>query len=151
MTSFSTLTSLDVRQFLDVQRIRHSLNRRRRIVAAVLAGLGVIFLVSSLRAPTPVALEGASPDAALLADEVAVPVVVTPGVVVGALAPGMTIDLIGDGHTTRAARIIRIPAAGFGPTSDAVVVVAVPEEHGLTLASRASSGLGVMIRPDTIE
>lgn len=151
MTSFSTLASFNVRQLLDIQRMRHTLSRRRRIVAAVLAGLGVIFLISSLRAPGPVALESASPDTALLADEVAVPVVVSPGVVVGALTPGMTIDLIGDGHTTREARIIRIPASGFGPTSDAVVVVAVPEEQGLTLASHASSGLGVMIRPDTIE
>lgn len=117
----------------------------------MLAGLGVIFLISSLRAPTPVALENASPDTVLLADEVAVPVVVRPGVVVGALAPGMTIDLIGDGHTTREARIIRIPVSGFGPSSDAVVVVAVPQEQGLTLASHASSGLGVMIRPTVSE
>lgn len=108
-------------------------------------------MISSLRAPTPVALENASPNAVLRADEVAVPVVVTPGVVVGALAPGMTIDLISDGHTTREARIIRIPASGFGPSSDAVVVVAVPESQGLTLASHASPGLSVIIRPTASE
>lgn len=145
------ISLLGYQRHLDLQRIRHTLSRRRRIVAAVLAGLGVIFLISSLRAPTPVALENASPDTVLLADEVAVPVVVRPGVVVGALAPGMTIDLIGDGHTTREARIIRIPVSGFGPSSDAVVVVAVPQEQGLTLASHASSGLGVMIRPTVSE
>lgn len=136
---------------LDVQRVRHTLTRRRRIVAAVLAGFGVVFLVSSLRAPAPVALESASPDTALAADEVAVPVVISPGVVVGALAPGMTIDLIGDGHISREVRIIRIPASGFGPSSDAVVVVAVPAEQGLTLASHASGGMGVMIRPSASE
>ena len=99
----------------------------------------------------PVAMDDTSPVTALLADEVAVPVVVRPGVVVGALAPGMTIDLIGEGHATREARIIRIPTSGFGPTSDAVVVVAVPESQGLVLASHASSGLSVMIRPSTHE
>lgn len=145
------ISLLGYQPHLDLQRIRHTLSRRRRIVAAVLAGLGVIFLISSLRAPAPVALENASADTVLLADEVAVPVVVRPGVVVGALTPGMTIDLIGDGHTMREARIIRIPASGFGPTSDAVVVVAVPEEEGLRLASHAWSGLSVMIRPTASE
>lgn len=139
------------RRFLDLQHIRHTLSRRRRIVAAILAGLGVVFLISSLRTPAPVALESASPDAALSFDEVAVPVVIRPGVVVGALAPGMNIDLIADGHTTREARIIRIPASGFGPTSDAVVVVAVSEDQGLTLASHASAGMSVMIRPTADE
>lgn len=150
MISF-TESVLGFRRFLDLQHLRHTLTRRRRIVAAVLAGLGVVFLISSLRAPAPIALESASPDTALASDEVAVPVVVRPGVVVGALTPGMTIDLIGDGHITREARIIRIPASGFGPTSDAVVVVAVPEAQGLTLASHASAGLSVMIRPTAIE
>lgn len=134
-----------------MQHIRHTISRRRRIVAAALAGLGVVFLVASLRAPAPVALENSSPDTALQADEVAVPVVVRPGAVVAALSPGMTIDLIGDGHATREARIIRIPASGFGPSSEAVVVVAVPESQGLLLTSHASSGLSVMIRPTAHE
>lgn len=139
------------RRLLDLQHIRNTLSRRRRIVAAILAGMGVVFLIAALRAPAPIALESAAPDTALLADEVAVPVIVRPGVVVGALSPGMTIDLIGQGHRTHAARIIRIPASGFGPTSDAVVVVAVPESHGLSLASHASAGLSVMIRPTPSE
>jgi len=142
---------LGFRRFLDVQHIRHTLTRRRRIVAAVLAGLGVIFLISSLRGPTPVAIEDSPAGTGLHADEVAVPVVVRPGVVVGALTPGMIIDLIGDGHTTREARIVGIPRSGFGPTSDAVVVVAVPEAQGLALASHSSAGLNVMIRPPTVE
>ena len=143
--------SLRIRRMVDVQHLRHTLSRRRRLVAAILAGLGVMFMIVSLRSPAPVAIENSSPDAVLGADEVAVPVVVRPGVVIGALAPGMVIDLIGDAHTTREARILRIPSSGFGPTSDAVVVVAVSESEGFALASRASEGLGVMIRPNAVE
>lgn len=142
---------LRARTRLDVQHLRNTLSRRRRIVAAVLAGLGVIFLIASLRSPAPITVQDASPDAVLNVDEVAVPVVVTPGVVVEALSPGMVIDLIGEAHTTREARILRIPTSGFGPSSDAVVVVAVPESQGLSLASHASAGLGVMIRPTPSE
>ena len=134
-------------RFVDVHRIRNTITRKRRLVAALLAGFGVVLLVTTLRSPAAVPLEDVAANDALLAGEVAVPVVVSPGVVIGALSPGMTIDLIGDGHTTQQARILRIPASGFGPTADAVVVVAVPESQGLLLASHASTGLGVIIRP----
>lgn len=140
---------LDYRPALDLQRIRHTLTRKRRLVASVLAGLGIVFLISALRPATPVSMEPAS--VVLAAGEVAVPVVVRPSGVVQALEPGMVIDLIGVNHTSREARIIRIPVSGFGTTSDAVVVVAVPEEQGLALASHASSAMGVMIRPNTRE
>lgn len=134
-------------RFVDVHRIRNTITRKRRLVAALLAGFGVLMLISTLRSPAAVPLEDTAANDALLAGEVAVPVVVSPGVVIGALAPGMTIDLIGDGHMTQQARILRIPVSGFGPTSDAVVVVAVPESQGLNLASHASAGLSVIIRP----
>lgn len=150
MRLFRELT-LRARALVDVQHLRHTLSRRRRIVSAVLAGLGVLFLIASLRSPAPITVQDASPDAVLNADEVAIPIVVSPGVVVQALSPGMVIDLIGEAHTTREARILRIPTSGFGASSDAVVVVAVPESEGLSLASHASGGLGVMIRPTTSE
>lgn len=137
------------RRPLDLQRIRHTLTRKRRLLASVLAGVGVILLISALRAPTPVSIETES--LILATGEVAVPVVVRPNAVIQALEPGMVIDLIGETHTSRKARIIRIPASGFGPTTDAVIVVAVPEEQGMTLASHAATGLGVMIRPNTRE
>lgn len=136
-----------LQRLLDIQHLRHTISRRRRLVAAFAAGLGVLFLISALRSPSPAVMATTSPNSVLHVGEVAVPVVVNPGVVAGALAPGMVIDLIGDGHTTREARVIRIPTSGFGPTSEAVVVVAVPEAQGLALASRASSGVSVMIRP----
>lgn len=134
-------------RFIDVQRIRNTLTRKRRLVAALLAGFGVLLLISALRSPAAVPLQETAANDALLAGEVAVPVVVSPGAVIGALSPGMTIDLIGGGHMTAQARVLRIPAFGFGPTSDAVVVVAVPEDRGLALASHASAGLSVIIRP----
>ena len=134
-------------RFVDVHRIRNTITRKRRLVAAILAGFGVLLLISTLRSPAAVPLEDTAANDALSIGEVAVPVVVRPGVVIGALSPGMTIDLIGDGHMTQQARILRIPASGFGPTSDAVVVVAVPESEGLNLASHASAGLSVIIRP----
>lgn len=134
-------------RLIDVQRIRNTITRKRRLAAALLAGFGVLLLATTLRSPAAVPLKDTAAHDALLAGEVAVPVVVSPGVVIGALSPGMTIDLIGDGHATRQARILRIPASGFGPTSDAVVVVAVPESQGLNLASHASAGLSVIIRP----
>jgi hypothetical protein len=140
---------IDYRPTLDVQRIRHTLTRKRRLVASVLAGLGVVFLISALRPATPVSVESAS--VVLARGEVAVPVVVRPSGVIQALEPGMVIDLIGENHTSREARIIRIPASGFGTSSDAVVVVAVAEEQGVALTSHAASGMGVIIRPNTRE
>jgi hypothetical protein len=138
-----------LRRLIDIQHLRHTITRRRRLVAALLAGLGVLMMISALRAPAPVV--SSTTGEALLPGEVAVPVLVRPGSIASALAPGMVIDLIADRPIARQARVIRIPASGFGATSEAVVVVAVPESNGLALASRASSGLSVMIRPTTFD
>ena len=43
-----------LRRFVDVSRSRHHLNRRRRLVAALLAGAGGFLLITALRSPAPV-------------------------------------------------------------------------------------------------
>lgn len=138
------------RHAVDPHRLRRDLTRRRRTVAAVLAGLGVFFIIASLRPSSPTLVADAPPDAVLTADQVAVPVLVRPAAVASALTPGMTIDVIDpespDIPIAQSARVLRLPSSGFGPTAEAVVVLAVPETDGKALASHASTGVGVIIR-----
>lgn len=123
------------------------------MVSAVLAGLGVLLMISALRpsaASDPIDRTG---PVALSGSEVAVPITVRPASVASALAPGMVIDVIapagssGPQTAAREARILRVPTTGFGATAEAVVVVAVPEATGTRLASTETGGFGVIIRP----
>ena len=50
-----------LRRFVDVSRFRHHLNRRRRLVAALLAGAGAFLLITALRSPAPVLDSGLGP------------------------------------------------------------------------------------------
>ena len=50
-----------LRRFVDISRFCHHLNRRRRIVAALLAGAGAFLLITALRSPTPVLDSGLEP------------------------------------------------------------------------------------------
>lgn len=139
-----------VRQFLDPHRLRRQLTRRRRLVAAVLAAVGVLFLIAALRPGAPASTVSGPDVAPLSSDEVAVPVLLRPAAIAGALSPGMVVDIVdpkGSGAPVlREARVLRLPGGGFGPTSEAVAVLAVDEADGLRLASRAEDGVGVIIR-----
>ncbi|HEV8024049.1 MAG TPA: hypothetical protein VGP37_04085 [Candidatus Nanopelagicales bacterium] len=143
-----------IRRDLSPGQVRRGLGRRRRLASALLAGFGVLMLVTALRPAPAVPVAEQSVSVAVQPGEVAVPITIRPAAVAGALEPGMRIDVIAarddPGHAspvTSDARVLRLPTSGFGPTSEAVVVVAVPEQDGVALASAGSTGFGVIIRP----
>lgn len=142
-----------IRHDLHPSQVRRGLTNRRRIIASVLAGLGALLLVASIR-PSPTTPQLNAPvSVAVQSDEVAVPITVRPATIASALTPGMVIDVVpadpsaGNASVVRSARVLRLPASGFGPTSEAVVVVAVSPADGMELASADSAGFGVIIRP----
>ena len=120
-----------LRRFFDVSRFRHQLNRRRRLVAALLAGAGAFLLITALRSPAPVLDGSVSPRLDIAPGEVAVPVVISPSGALSTLASGM--------------RVIDIPTSGFGASPESIAVVALSEQDALALASRPSQPMGVMI------
>lgn len=137
-----------LRPLIDVDRLRHRINRRRRLVASILAGLGVLLLVSTLRSPAPASTLGQLPTLALESGEVAVPVLIQPAGAVNSLVPGMIVDLVQPGSrtvTVSGARVLELPSTGFGPTSESIAIVALPEEDAITVASQPSAPMGVMI------
>jgi|AACY02.3.fsa_nt_gi hypothetical protein len=138
-----------VRRDLAPGQVRRGLGRRRRLVSAILAGLGVLMIVTALRPAPALPVAEQSVAIAVQPDEVAVPITIRPAAIASTLEPGMTIDIVADSNTpiVREARVLRLPTSGFGPTSEAVVVVAVPEASGMRLASAGSGGFGVIIRP----
>jgi hypothetical protein len=139
------------RQLLDPHRLRREANRRRRLIAAVLAGLGVLFVIASLRPAPPTLAVDTPASSALFGDEVAVPILIRPAAIAGALEPGMVVDVVALEQPlsllAEGARVLRLPGGGFGPTSEAVAVLAVPQSEGVRLASQATNGVGVIIRP----
>ena len=142
-----------VRRALAPDQVRRGLGRRRRLTSAVLAGIGVLLIISVLRPSAASDPIDAAVPVALLPSQVAVPITVRPASVASALAPGMVIDVVAPAGSTgppvvaREATVLRLPAGGFGATTEAVVVIAVPEATGTRLASAESSGFGVIIRP----
>lgn len=138
-----------LRLLLDLTRLRELINRRRRLVAALMAGFGVFFLVTAMRSPEPSTNVAPNARGFLAADEVAVPVVISPAGAVNALAPGTVVDLIQEGASTpvvEGARVIDIPTSGFGASSEAIAIVALSESTALSLASHPAQPVGVMIR-----
>ena len=132
-----------------------ALRRHRRIVAATVAGLGVLFALTSLQqSPAPPALlsDNRISDN-LQAGEVAVPVTLTSASSASALSVGDLIDLVGttpDGDPevlATSARVLRIPIT-TAVSNPSVLVVAVNQSIGTTLAlsSTKNSGVAVIIR-----
>jgi hypothetical protein len=137
-----------MRLLLDIPRFRHHINRRRRLVAAVLTGLGIVLLIGSMRSPGPSPELAVASSDPLRANEVAVPVLIEPSAAIGALTSGMLIDLVRDGTPTiESARVVEIPSSGFGPTSESIAIVALPRTDAISLASHPNTPVGVMIRP----
>ena len=106
-------------------------------------------IVTALRPAPALPVAEQSVAIAVQPGEVAVPITIRPAAIASTLEPGMSIDIVPDSDTPifRDARVLRLPTSGFGPTSEAVVVVAVPEASGMRLASAGSGGFGVIIRP----
>ena len=133
-------------RFVDISRFRHHLNRRRRLVAALLAGAGGFLLITALRSPAPVLDGGLSPRLDIAPGEVAVPVVIRPSGALSTLASGMRVTLVGqDASRIDSVRVIDIPTSGFGAATESIAVVALSEHDALVLASRPSQPMGVMI------
>jgi hypothetical protein len=136
-------------------RIARVLRRHRRIVAATVAGFGVLFALTSLQqAPAPpVLLSDHRISDNLQSGEVAVPVTLTSPSSASALSVGDLIDLVGttpEGAPevlATSARVLRIPV-NTGVSSPSVLVVAVDQSIGTTLAlsSTINSGVAVIIR-----
>ena len=138
-----------LRLLLDLTHLRQLLSRRRRLVAALLAGIGVFFLVTAMRSPEPSTQLTPNAKAFLAADEVAVPIVISPAGAVHALTPGTVVDLMREGARTpivEGARVIDIPTLGFGPSTEGIAIVALSESAALSLASHPAEPVGVMIR-----
>lgn len=136
-------------------KVTRSLQRHRRIVAATMAGLGVLFALTSLQqspAPTVLLSENRISDS-LRTGEVAVPVTLTSASSASALSIGDLIDLVGttpEGAPevlATSARVLRIPMS-TGVSNSSLLVVAVDQSLGTTLAlsSTKNSGVAVIIR-----
>jgi hypothetical protein len=129
--------------------------RHRRVIAAAVAGLGVLFALASLQqSPPPQVLLSESRIAdTLLSGEVAVPVILTSPSSASVLNVGDLIDLVGttpEGAPevlATSARVLRIPIT-TGASNPSVLVVAVDQSIGTTLAlsSTINSGVAVIIR-----
>ena len=135
-----------LRRFVDTSRFRNHLNRRRRLVAALLAGAGAFLLITALRSPAPVLDGGFSPLLDIAPGEVAVPVVISPSGALSTLARGTRVTLVGqDASRIDSVRVVDIPTSGFGASPESIAVVALSEQDALVLASRPSQPMGVMI------
>lgn len=135
-----------LRRFVDISRFRHHLNRRRRLVAALLAGAGAFLLITALRSPAPVLDGGLSPRLDIAPGEVVVPVVISPSGALSTLARGTRVTLVGqDSSRIDSVRVVDIPTSGFGASPESIAVVALSEQDALVLASRPSQPMGVMI------
>jgi hypothetical protein len=136
-------------------RLRRTARRRRRPLAAVLAGAGTLVALVSLTSPTA-PTTSAEPPPRVSAGQVVVPISLTPPSVVKALTAGDVVDLVGvsqaDGPArivARKARILALPDSGsaFSAISSAVVMVAVDEGAALPLLALSSRDtLTVVIR-----
>jgi hypothetical protein len=128
------------------------ISRHRRIVAASLAGMAVLIIVSSLPHGAP---EVTSTDGlALAADEVAIPITLESRAVAEALHAGDRVSVVAvsdEGFSSiiaDSARVLEpVSSGGFG-SSDSAVTLAVDEASALRLASAPARGtLTVIIRP----
>ncbi|MEY4137284.1 MAG: hypothetical protein RL205_1412 [Actinomycetota bacterium] len=132
--------------------LAHRIRRHRRIVAAVLAGVAVLIIVSSL--PHGSAVSATTDTRVLAPGEVAIPVTLGSKAVTAALHSGDDVSVVvvnDDGLSSIVAESARVLEAdsgsGFG-SSEAAVTLAVDEGSALRLAGASARGtLTVIIRP----
>ena len=140
-------------------RVRRFTRRRRRPLAAALAGLGVLVALTSLRTPTAaVQPESQPPGQGLLRPgEAAVPIALSSPALVRTISLGSIVDIIGVPRDEGAdptvvvhgARVIDIPDGGSGisVSSTPVIVVAVDDADALPLVATSSRDIvGLVIR-----
>ena len=140
-------------------KITRALRRHRRIVAATVAGLGVLSALTSLQqSPEPTVLLSANRISdSLRTSEVAVPVTLSSPASASVLRIGDLIDLVAttpEGAPevlATSARVLRVPVAA-GVSDSSILVVAVDQTLGTTLAlsSATNSGVAVIIRGTSI-
>jgi len=136
---------------------RRILRRRRRPIAASLAGAGALLALTTLHStPVPVAAgTDLVPGSTLPPGLVVVPVVLATGAVASVLAVGDVVDVVDFSETepttatvvARGARVYALPAgATFSGSSSTVVLVSVPEREALPIsAASAAGGVGVVL------
>jgi hypothetical protein len=138
-------------------RLQRLIRRRRRPLAAGLAALATLLALTILRTPPSTVGAGTPlPTPSLIAaGEVAVPVLLNPAGISRTLHVGQALDIVGIGPDDSAsviapdARIVAIDEAGGAlvGSGGAIVMVAVPERVGLSLAAAtAQGGLTALIR-----
>jgi hypothetical protein len=138
---------------------RRFVRRHRRALAAVVAGLGLLVALTTLRgAPSPASGAPVMADGrAVRPGEVIVPLLLTSGALASVLSEGDIVDIVGSarGETSDLAiiasrvRVVDLPSAGSALTSSSstVLLVAAPETRALALsAASAAGGVGVLIR-----
>lgn len=132
--------------------LRTLVRRHRRIVAACLAGVGALIMVTAL-APDRSQPEQTSVDASLRIPPgaVLVPVSLAPAGVLQVLRRGDVIDLVSSAPDrparviAAAARVVELPDSGSAfTTSSAVAIVTLAADDALLVA--AEEELGVVIR-----
>lgn len=130
---------------MHLSTLRPHVQRYRRQLAAVCAGLAVLISLSVLRAP-------ASPSTAatptLTEGEVATPVTLTSSAIAASFTRGDVIDLVGvpkvgAGSARVIARDARVltagGAGGFAASSSAIIVIATSETHALAIADASTA------------
>jgi hypothetical protein len=125
--------------------------RHRRIVAAALAALATLIVITSL--PHGAATVATDEPPGLSSDEVAIPITLENRAVAEALHAGDRVSVVAvsdDGFSSivaESARVLSESPGGFGAT-DSAVTLAVDEGSALRLAgAQATNTLTVIIRP----
>lgn len=122
------------------------IRRRRRILAALCAGLAAVIALGAVRAPAPTTTTPSAP--VLAAGEVAVPVQLMSAAIAETLRSGNVIDLVAVPRTgEQPAEVVATDVtvmsvasnSGFGTTAAPVVVVAVPRPTALAIADVTAS------------
>lgn len=134
--------------------IRRLVDRHRRPIATVLAGLAVALTLVTLRSDPPVGPAATIATPAAGPGEVTVPVTLGNAAIASVLAVGDVVDLIsvaddGPAEVVAArARVVELAATGSALSSSAtVLLVAVPESQALSLSAAVAGGvLSVVIR-----
>jgi hypothetical protein len=138
-------------------RVRRSIRRRRRPLAAGLAALAVLASLSALRPSAEVASarQAIEPAVTIQPGEVSVPITLGLPGLTRVLELGQVIDVVAVSDDSRArivssgARVIEVPDGGGGlaGSTSAVVVLAVDANAALPLvAAAATETLAVIIR-----
>lgn len=150
---------------IDRQSLQRLVHRRRRLIAACLAGLATLLALSAIRAPQQAAIEASLvPSTTPAFGEVAVPITLKDASATSIAAIGDRVDVIAvakpsagqptDAQAQVIARHARVIGIGSGsstflPSAGGMLVVAVDEPTALALAGASSSAdLSIAVHPN---